>query len=104
LNSGTCTVNATTTVDGNGWVGVDLTGTSGGSTIAALPLDPTNSATYQYAYNGESTNKTFELNCRLESEKYRVEMTTDGGDKNTCSNYTETTCYYEIGTDPGLNL
>ena len=104
LNSGTCTVNATTTVDGNGWIGVDLTGTSGGSTIAALPLDPTNDATYQYAYNGDNTNKTFELNCRLESTKYRVEMSSDGGDKNTCSNYTEATCYYEIGTDPSLDL
>jgi prepilin-type N-terminal cleavage/methylation domain-containing protein len=100
-----CTVNATTTVDGNGWVGIDFSGTSGGSPLAALPLDPTNSETYQYAYDGDNTAKTFELNARLESEKYRVNMTTDGGNKNTCTgDYTDATCYYEIGTDPGLDL
>jgi prepilin-type N-terminal cleavage/methylation domain-containing protein len=104
LGDGTCTLNATTTVAGSGWIGIDLTGTSGGAPVASLPLDPTNSATYQYAYDGDNTNKTFELNGRLESTKYRAQMTTDGGDDSTCSTYTEETCYYETGTDPGLNL
>jgi hypothetical protein len=104
LNSGTCTVNATTTVDGNGWVGVDFSGTSGGSPLASLPLDPSNTETYQYAYNGDNTSKTFELNTRLESTKYAPQMATDGGDKNICTDFTAATCYYEIGTQPGLNL
>jgi hypothetical protein len=86
-------------------VGVNLTGTSGGAPLASLPLDPTNSATYQYAYKGDNTAKTFELNARLESAKYAPQMTTDGGDKNTCGeSYNDATCYYEIGTEPGLDL
>jgi prepilin-type N-terminal cleavage/methylation domain-containing protein len=101
----TCTVTTSTVVTGSGWVAVDLTGTSGGSPIAALPVDPVNSATYQYAYRGDETDKTFELNARLESAKYRALMTTDGGDKNTCGeSYNDATCYYEIGTEPGLDL
>ncbi len=103
LSSG-CTVRDVYTVAGAGWVGIDLTGTTGGSALASLPKDPTNSATYQYAYDGDNTNKTFELNARLESTKYRGMMESDGGNKNTCIDYTEETCYYEIGTDPGLDL
>ena len=99
-----CTYLSTSTVDGTGWVNIDLTGTSGGSSLAALPIDPTNSTTYFYAYDGENTNKTFELNARLESTKYRGQMSTDGGDDSTCSTYTEAACWYEVGTDPGLNL
>ncbi len=101
---GTCTVTASTKIDGTGWVRVDLTGTSGGSSLSALPLDPLQTATYQYAYKGDTTNKTFELDGRLESTKYRDQMVNDGGDKNTCATYIESTCYYEIGTDPGLDL
>ncbi len=102
---GACTVVTSTAVSGAGWVGINLNNTSGGSPLAALPTDPTNSATYQYAYAGENTNKTFELNGRLESTKYRDLMESDGGDKNTCSgDHTDATCYYEVGTSPGLAL
>ncbi len=95
FSGGTCTLNATTTVDSVGWVGVDLRQTTGGSPIATLPLDPLQTTTYFYAYKGDNTNKTFELNGVLESTKYSGLMTTDGG--NSAS-------YYEIGTDPGLDL
>jgi prepilin-type N-terminal cleavage/methylation domain-containing protein len=117
---GTCTVSTTcglssctatttvTAVDGTGWVDVDLTGTTGGSPLSSLPLDPTNSATYQYCYDGNNTTKTFELNARLESTKYRDLMITDGGEDGDtageCTTYTEATCYYEVGTEPGLDL
>lgn len=101
---GVCTVRAIYAIDGSGWVGVDLSAISGGSPIPNLPRDPTNSATYQYAYEGNNTNKTFELNARLESQKHRAKMTTDGGDKNGCVTWIEETCYYEIGSEPGLDL
>ena len=97
-------ITSSTVITGGGWVAVNLTETSGGSSLSALPLDPTQSTTYYYGFAGDSANKTFELNGRLESTKYRDNMTSDGGNKNTCSSYTETTCYYEIGTDSGLNL
>ncbi len=99
------TSDATTEVDGNGWVKVDLTGATGGSPLSALPTDPTNTGKYYYAYKGDATNKTFELDARLESTKYRGQMTSDGGSHNTCpSTYTEDECFYEVGTDSGLDL
>ncbi|MBN2197707.1 type II secretion system protein [Candidatus Wolfebacteria bacterium] len=97
-------VSSSTLVTGAGWVDVDLTGTTGGAALSALPLDPTNSGSYYYAYDGEDTDKTFELNCRLESERYRGMMISDGGDDNVCSTYTEATCFYEVGTKPGLDF
>ena len=101
---GSETVTTSTAVNGTGWVRIDLTQTTGGSPLSALPLDPTNAGSYFYAYKGNDNEKTFEIDCRLESIKYRDMMKSDGGDKNTCSDYTESTCFYEMGTDPGLNL
>ncbi|PIR87699.1 MAG: hypothetical protein COU10_03145 [Candidatus Harrisonbacteria bacterium CG10_big_fil_rev_8_21_14_0_10_45_28] len=99
----TCTVRNVYTVTNGGWVAIDLT--DGGalqSSIATLPRDPTNSAIYQYSYKGNTSALTFELDGRLESVKHRDLMTTDGGDKNTCSSYTEATCYFETGSNLAL--
>ena len=104
FGAASCTVTTSTVVTGSGWVAIDLTASSGGSPVSVLPIDPTNTAIYQYAYKGDNTNKTFELNARLESTKYKVQMAADGGDDSTCSSYTEETCYYEVGTDPALDL
>ena len=94
--AGACAeINATTTVAGGGWVGIDLTGTTGGSSLSALPLDPSQTATYQYTYDGNNTDKTFELNANLESTKYSGLEATDGG---TCATA------YEVGSEPGLDL
>jgi len=92
----TCSgISTSTAVDSTGWVNVDLTGTAGGSPLSALPLDPSQTATYQYTYIGDATNLTFELNANLESTKYSGLEATDGGN---CSSV------YEIGTAPGLAL
>jgi prepilin-type N-terminal cleavage/methylation domain-containing protein len=99
-----CTVRNVYTVDKLGWAAVDFTKISGGSPLSVLPRDPTNNATYQYAYMGNKASATFELDARLESAKFRDKMVNDGGNKNTCSTYTESTCYYEVGNDPGLDL
>jgi prepilin-type N-terminal cleavage/methylation domain-containing protein len=93
--SATCTVNATTSIDGTGWVAIDLRGASGGSPLASLPVDPINNATFQYAYRGDPAARTFELNANLESVKYMPLEGTDGGN---CPGS------YEVGTAPGLNL
>lgn len=88
--TGTCTVNSTLAVNGTGWVDVDLTGTSGGSSISSLPVDPTNSATYQYCYDADATNLVFELDANLESTKYADAYEgKDGGDNAD---------WYEVGT------
>ncbi len=102
---GSETYSSSTLVDSTGWVKVNLTGTTGGSALSALPLDPTNVGSYFYAYKGDATNITFELDTRLESQKYRDMMMRDGGNKNTCTgSYVDPACYYEIGTDSELNL
>lgn len=97
----TCTVNASTTVDGTGWVAVNFTQISSGSPLSRLPLDPVNNTTYAYAFKSTTSN-TFEIDANMESDKYStngggdVESNTkDGGNDNT---------YYEIGNDPGLDL
>lgn len=94
-------------IEGSGWVGIDLSGTSGGSTLANLPMDPTNSTSYYYAYisSQAGAGTTYEIDARLESTKLRGNMTTDGGDDNTCTgSYVDTTCWYEVGSEPGLDL
>ncbi|MFA6494946.1 MAG: prepilin-type N-terminal cleavage/methylation domain-containing protein [Candidatus Paceibacterota bacterium] len=90
---------ASTAVDGTGWVKVALNQVSGGSPISKLPTDPTNLGSYYYGYKATSTASTFKLIGRLESVKYQGKMTTDGGTLNTCTNFTEATCFYEIGSD-----
>lgn len=102
-NCASAIVTTSTAVNGTGWVGgVDLTDTSGGSALSALPLDPTDTGSYFYGYKGDATNNTFKLAGRLESIKYRSMMTSDGGTDNTCSTWSEATCFYEIGTDISL--
>ena len=83
-------------IDGNGWVAIDFTQMSNPSSpITALPRDPLNNATYHYAYEANDTAKTFELNANLESNKYTPKEGTDGGNSSS---------YYEVGSDPGLDL
>ncbi|MDD4931333.1 MAG: hypothetical protein PHG66_04300, partial [Candidatus Colwellbacteria bacterium] len=98
-------VSTTNTVAGAGWINVDLSSIAGGSPIPYLPVDPSNTATYFYAYMcANSPTLTYELDARLESQKQRSKMASDGGNKNTCATYIEDTCFYEIGTDPALDL
>lgn len=108
-NSGVCDVNATTTVDGSGWVEMTLTDSSGGAALSMLPLDPRNNTNFYYAYVGNSADNTYEVDSRLESNKYRVKMTNDGGNKNSCGTdfgitVSSSTCFYEMGNAQGLAL
>ncbi len=96
FSAGPCTQNASTTVDGTGWASpLDLRKTSGGAALSKLPSDPSNGSTYFYAFKCDATNSTWEINGVLESAKYNDMMSKDGGNKAD---------YYEIGSDPDLNL
>ncbi len=85
------TVSTVTTVAGAGWVPINFGALTGGSPIAALPLDPNNgNSGCLYGFRYEGTNNTFKLSTRLESSKYSTKATNDGGTN---------TAYYEIGTN-----
>jgi len=100
-----CAVSASSrAVDGTGWVGLNLSLASGGAPLGNLPYDPTNNATYFYAYIGDSANSSYLIKGRLESLKLRDNMKNDGGQDSACTSYTGVDCFYEVGTDPGLNL
>ena len=95
-----------TRVDGTGWLPVAFNAITGGSPLAALPLDPINSivaatptvADYSYRYGciddstGAGPTNVFEINAVLESDKYKTTDdldAKDGGDQ---------AAYYEVGT------
>jgi len=95
FDSGGCTVQAVYTTGASGWVDVNLDAMTGGSPLSTLPRDPVNSATYQYAYLGNDTNNTWELNASMESTKFANggsddKELTDGGDADDA---------FEVGTD-----
>lgn len=99
----TCgSISTARTVAGVGWVDVNLTRIPGGSPLAILPIDPTHTTAYFYAYKADNIAKTFKVAGRLESLRYRGMMTADGGTRNTCSTHLENTCFYEIGTNLAL--
>lgn len=88
-------------VDGTGWIPVNLASLTGGSPISNWPIDPSNTITslsgvstsdLVYRYGCASSNMTFEVDARLESDAYTVQdnkMTADGGNNSNL---------YEIGT------
>lgn len=83
---------ASTTVNGTGWIPVNLTTLTGGSPISNLPLDPLNDAAHYYWFKCENTNNTFEVSTVLESQAYTVDDNKgakDGGDD---------AARYEVGT------
>lgn len=80
-------------VDGTGWVPVVFTNISSGAPIGQLPVDPTNSANYYYAYAATTTNMGFKLVTVLESTKYNGQMSTDSGTSNF---------FYEGGANTAL--
>ena len=110
------------TIASAGWVGVRFDLMPGGSPLSILPIDPINDGTLFYAFACDNTAVTFELAGRLESVRHRGIMATDGGDRNcfcggateacTSANITTMTaaqsiannCFWELGTDPGLNM
>ncbi|MDD5547776.1 MAG: type II secretion system protein [Candidatus Pacebacteria bacterium] len=96
----TSTVIPLRSVNGAGWIPVRFIDSSGGSPISALPIDPVNDTTYFYSYACDNTEKTFELDADIESNRYKTggdqdKETGDGG--NSVS-------YYEVGTDADLDL
>ncbi|GEM_PF-6113247 len=77
-------------VNGLGWLPVDFTNTGDPAlqAVNVLPTDPTNTfaSGYYYTY----ICGTYEINLRLESQKYQAQMTSDHGDDDNV---------FEIGSD-----
>jgi prepilin-type N-terminal cleavage/methylation domain-containing protein len=70
--------NGTTSADGTGWIVFNPTSEKGFKTFMQnLPSDPLNDAEHHYSFY--SDGEDFELNVRLESEKYMENAMLDGG-------------------------
>ena len=82
-------------VDGSGWIPINFTIMSVKPPISSLPLDPTNNATYFYAYKVNPQEMVFKLTGKMESEKYsnggsgNVEVKDGGANPDL----------FEVGTD-----
>jgi len=98
FSSATAVVSSTL-VTGTGWVPINFSALSGGSPLAKLPIDPTNSGNYVYGFAGSNASSTYKIITRLESTKYAPKMSADGGNLNDCGSYTNANCWYEVGSD-----
>lgn len=71
-------------INGTGWIPVNFASSSTGAPFGTLPVDPTNNASYFYAF-AVGSSSTYKLNARMESTKYStgtanvVANTKDGG-------------------------
>jgi len=98
-----CVLNNTRVVTGTGWVNINFTTMPGGAALTVLPIDPVNSGNFFYAYRADALTRTFRLATRLESERYRGMMITDGGPRSGCvtggTPWVAADCFYEVGTN-----
>ena len=94
--TGACFTSNSANIDGTGWITVNFSLVPTGSPLSRLPLDPVNNNSYFYAFRATST--VWEINGVLESDKYAVQQDLDAKDGGN------NPAYYEIGSDPGLNL
>ena len=65
------------TVDGNGWVKVNVSGIKG-IDLPTLPIDPINNSNFHYTYCADKD--AYEINTKLESVQQKSRMKNDGGD------------------------
>ena len=98
--SGTPSLSTGIATDGTGWIPVNFNNISAGSPISKLPKDPVNNATYYYAYRADPVAGAYEINARMESNKFGSGggsdvVTDDGGDNADL---------YEIGNKPVFTL
>jgi prepilin-type N-terminal cleavage/methylation domain-containing protein len=102
-----CTINASTTVDGTGWVALDFRLIAAGSPLSRLPTDPNNGASTcnkgspavcEYAINVSSTVGVYKLATQMESTKFN----TGGGSDVTSKDGGTDANWYEVGSDMSL--
>jgi prepilin-type N-terminal cleavage/methylation domain-containing protein len=72
--------------DGSGFIRVNFS-LLPAITIPTLPVDPINSGNYVYSYRSDGAS--YEINAILESRRFKIEMTKDGGNNDNV---------YELGT------
>jgi prepilin-type N-terminal cleavage/methylation domain-containing protein len=93
------TTNVSTTValdrkaDSSGWVPVNFSQLSVGTPLTSLPVDPTNNASFYYAY-AAGAGSVFEIDAFMESGKYGKNGSTDQAQKDGGDNVN----VYETGS------
>jgi prepilin-type N-terminal cleavage/methylation domain-containing protein len=85
-----CTSSNSRAINGTGWVDVNFTSISSGSPLPTEPIDPVNSTSLFYSYGCDNSALKYEIDARMESNKYRNIGNSDGGD---------TSSVYEVGTN-----
>lgn len=80
-------------VNGSGWLPIDINAGNTSNTLAALPVDPSPSATNRYIYAADA-NGNFEFSTIMESTQNAGRLTQDGGNDDT---------RFEAGTSLILN-
>ena len=85
-------------VDGTGWMPINMTIMSTKPPISIFPLDPTNNATFFYAYKAEPGQLLFKVDAKMESEKYSRGGSGDVESKDGGNNPN----LFEAGTDMSL--
>lgn len=77
-------------IDGKGWIPLNFSSVSQGLPFSSLPIDPLNSATYNYRFGVSVSSKTYEINTVFESPQNKDKLSNDNGND---------TSVYELGTD-----
>lgn len=77
-------------IDGTGWIPLNFKLVTTGTPFTLLPIDPLNSATYNYRLGVAPSNKTYEIDCVFERAENITKHSTDGGNNPNV---------YELGTD-----
>ena len=92
------------TVGGTGWIPVNFTGVTGGSSLFNLPIDPRNvdspsvGSRFFYSYACRRADSKFELNAKLESADFGP----GGGDDKSVIDGGDVSDVYEIGSSANI--
>jgi len=97
VNGTTPTSTGTRTVDGNGWIPVNLNWISSGAPISSYPIDPVNKGGNLYVYAASTT--VFKIATKMESAKY---ITGGSGDIETGDGGLSTGTYEQGSNVTGL--
>jgi prepilin-type N-terminal cleavage/methylation domain-containing protein len=92
--------------NGTGWLPVNISAIASGSPLSNWPVDPVNTVSADpittdlvYRYACDQSDRTFEIDARMESTRYSAQHTSDGGDNSNVFEVGTTVRLLPTGTD-----